>query len=252
MKRTLSFILAIAMVVTMCTGFAVNTSAAVVPEDVKTAMDAIIAYLDIPSVTVDDDLQTALDTYVADPTEVNLNALVAVWDGWTYGGQDAECVFFTDYFTGLINAFPKKEDGSAYIEAGAAKRTPRQLIQQHMCAVDSSLYVDSYGPADLYGTGADNDIKVVGRNAMNTATTASAAWAAWQNVLTIINRDTKLANYAALEATIAEVEALADTGDAALYADLTAVLAEAKTLIATTPVSGISQYRPAGQATSFT
>lgn len=48
-------------------------------------MDAIIGYLDLESVTVDDDLQTALDTYEADPSEDNFTALVKVWDDWTYG-----------------------------------------------------------------------------------------------------------------------------------------------------------------------
>ena len=88
-------------------------------------MDAIIAYLDIPSVTIDDDLQVALDAYEADPNVDTLGALVGVWDGWTYGGQDADCVFFTDYFVSLIDAFPKNAEGEIYIEAGEAKKSPK-------------------------------------------------------------------------------------------------------------------------------
>ena len=226
--------------------------------DVVSAMDAIIAYLDIPSVTIDDDLQVALDAYEADPNAETLGALVGVWDGWTYGGQDADCVFFSNYFVSLIDAFPTQEDGSVYIEAGSAKRTVKQLVQRHLTAVDSTLYVNNFGPGDLYGhENPDIDIKNAAghsRDAMNDATTASECWTVWQNILTIINANTKLLGYQALETSIAAAEAAAanESGDSTTLELLQAVLAESKNTLAAYKPSGISQYRPAGQATSFT
>ncbi|MBS5737579.1 MAG: hypothetical protein KHW62_06160, partial [Clostridiales bacterium] len=258
MKRTISLILAIAMIATFCTSFAVISSAEVVPEEVISSMDAIIGYLDLESVTVDDDLQTALDTYEADPSEDNFTALVKVWDDWTYGGQDAESVFFTDYFLSLIDAFPKQDDGSVYIEAGSAKKSPKNIVQKYLGDVDGSLYVNGFGPAELY-LNEDPELNIKSaeghsRDAMNAATTASECWTIWQNILTMINENTKLLGYQALENSIAAAdEAVLNTsgGETELQL-LQAVLAEAKSTLASYTPSGISQYRPASQATSFT
>ena len=92
------------------------------------------------------------------------------------------------------------------------------------------------------------------RDAMNDATTASECWTVWQNILTIINANTKLLGYQALETSIAAAEeAVLDTsGDSTTFELLQAVLAEAKGTLAAYKPSGISQYRPAGQADSFT
>ena len=229
-----------------------------IAEEVIAAMDAIIAYLDIPSVTIDDDLQVALDAYEADPNAETLGALAGVWDGWTYGGQDADCVFFTDYFVSLIDAFPKNAEGEIYIEAGEAKKSPKDIVQRYLTAVDNSLYVNDFGPNMLYEHSDPNlDIKNAAghsRDAMNDATTASECWTVWQNILTIINANTKLLGYQALETSIAAAEeAVLDTsGDSTTFELLQAVLAEAKGTLAAYKPSGISQYRPAGQADSFT
>jgi len=203
-------------------------------------------------------LQVALDAYEADPNADTLGALVGVWDGWTYGGQDADCVFFTDYFVSLIDAFPKNAEGEIYIEAGEAKKSPKDIVQRYLTAVDNSLYVNDFGPNMLYEHSDPNlDIKNAAghsRDAMNDATTASECWTVWQNILTIINANTKLKGYQALETSIAAAEeAVLDTsGDSTTLELLQAVLAEAKGTLAAYKPSGISQYRPAGQADSFT
>ena len=79
---------------------------------------------------------------------------------------------------------------------------------------------------------------------MNDATTASDCWTVWQNILTIINANTKLLGYQALETSIAAAEEAAanESGDSTTLELLQAVVAESKGTLAACKPSGISQY----------
>ena len=230
-----------------------------IKEQVISATQAIINYLDNTTATdvLEDKTITTLLTerlaaYTAAPSADTLAAIVAAWDAWTYGGQDADKVFFTDYFKTLINAFPKKENGEVYIEAGAAKKSPKDIVQKYMVKVDDTLYVNNYGPSADYDSGAENSIKVIGRNAMNAATTSSAAFAALQAAIDHLNASCKLLSYANLEAKVAEAKAVAAGGSEEAKADLDYTVGEAEKLMAAHKPVGFWQYRPAGQADSFT
>ena len=87
---------------------------------------------------------------------------------------------------------------------------------------------------------------------MNAATTASAAFAALQAAIDHLNASCKLISYANLEAKVAEAKAVAAGGDAAAKADLDYTVGEAEKLMAAHKPVGFWQYRPAGQADSFT
>ena len=230
-----------------------------IKEQVISATQAIINYLDntaatdvLENKTITTLLTERLAAYTAAPSADTLNAIVAAWDAWTYGGQDADKVFFTDYFKTLIAAFPTKENGEVYIEAGAAKKSPRDIVQKYMVRVDDTLYVNNYGPSADYDSGNDDSIKVIGRNAMNTATTSSAAYAALQNAINHLKAVCKLTSYANLEAKIAEAKAVKAGGDETAKADLDAAVVEAEATLAKYGTVGFTQYRPAGQADSFT
>ena len=230
-----------------------------IKEQVISATQAIINYLDntaatdvLENKTITTLLTERLAAYTAAPSADTLNAIVAAWDAWTYGGQDADKVFFTDYFKTLIAAFPTKENGEVYIEAGAAKKSPRDIVQKYMVRVDDTLYVNNYGPSADYDSGAEDSIKVIGRNAMNAATTSSAAYAALQAAIAHLNASCKLISYANLEAKLAEAKAVKAGGDAEAKANLDYAIGEAEKLMDAHKAVGFWQYRPAGQADSFT
>ena len=230
-----------------------------IKEQVISATQAIINYLDntaatdvLENKTITTLLTERLAAYTAAPSADTLNAIVAAWDAWTYGGQDADKVFFTDYFKTLIAAFPTKENGEVYIEAGAAKKSPKDIVQKYMVRVDDTLYVNNYGPSADYDSGAEDSIKVIGRNAMNAATTSSAAYAALQAAIAHLNASCKLISYANLETKLAEAKAVKAGGDETAKADLDYAIGEAEKLMDAHKAVGFWQYRPAGQADSFT
>ena len=118
MKKTIAFILAVAMVLSLGTSLVVNASAeptGTPDEAVVTSIQGIIDYLgDSAQDPVTDGknivtlLTETLDAYKADPSEENLNAIVAAWDSWTYGGHDAHDVFWTTPLFKLYRYVPEE------------------------------------------------------------------------------------------------------------------------------------------------
>ena len=272
MKKTIAFILAVAMVLSLGTSLVVNASAeptGTPDEAVVTSIQGIIDYLgDSAQDPVTDGknivtlLTETLNAYKADPSEENLNAIVSAWDSWTYGGHDAHDVFWTTPLLNYIDMFPKNDDGSVKIEAGAAKKTPEQLME-FIQRVDDTLYEgtspDDYIDGTISTQFIDGDTLSI--KAMNEAATAAEACDIFYDIIDFCNENCILKTAVEAYDTLdnAKSVALNTAGDPEALATLQMLIEYCETELSGNdeygypayPQAGFCQYRPSGAADSF-